>query len=309
MSPNAMWNVKSRDMRGSRPENALLQRIERDGVVGKGDRLVVGLSGGCDSVALAAVLAAVAVPMELDLTFAHVNHGLRASAWQDEAIALRVAAAFGIPIAVRALHGVAPDEAALRDARYGALAAIARERGATAVCVAHHAQDQAETVVLALLRGAGPDGLAGMPAKRELAPGIALLRPFLRVDPGELRYYCHVHALPYAVDPTNASADRRRNAVRATLEALRPYFPGLDGAVARSADVIAQELAGTRRATLRREVREALRERDNLRDVDFLHIESVVRTLESGGSGRFHMKAGVALRVERGRIATVERES
>lgn len=296
-------------MRASHPEHALVQLIERGDVVKRGERIVVALSGGSDSVALAALLAAVAKPMELQLTFAHVNHGVRASAWQDECIALRLAATFEVPIKLVTLSGEHTDESRMRDARYAALAEIAAACGAGAVATAHHAQDQAETVLLALLRGAGPEGLAGIAARRPLAQDVEVIRPLLRVMPADLRYYCHVHALPYAVDPTNADAGRRRNAVRETLEALRPHFPALDAAVARTAELVASELAGDPRAGLRREVRDVLREHDNLKDVDFLHIESVVRALESGASGRFHMKAGLALTVERGRIATIERDS
>ncbi|HVS45408.1 MAG TPA: hypothetical protein VMS32_01960, partial [Verrucomicrobiae bacterium] len=105
-----------------------------------------------------------------------------------------------------------------------------------------------------------------------------------------------------AVDPTNDADGATRNAVRSALEALRPRFPGLDAAVARAADLVAHEQAGSRRAGLRRQVREALREQEGLRDVDFAHIEAAVRALESGSSGRFFMKTGLALAVKRGTL-------
>lgn len=289
-------------MRGAKPEAALEQTLERDGVVSRGDRIVVACSGGADSIALAAALAHVAKPMELDLTLAYVNHGTRESAWQDECVVLRIGATFGIPVRVAAIAQGARDEAALRDARYDALLAFARERGANAIATAHHAEDQSETVLLALFRGAGPDGLAGMRARRPLAEGVDLIRPLLRIPSDDLRYYCHVHALPYAVDPTNADASFRRNAVREALGALRPLFPGLDAAVARAADLVGDELSGEPRADLRRQVRDALAGEDALRDVDFTHVEAAVRALERGGSGRFHMKAGLELIIKDGSI-------
>ncbi|HTC29626.1 MAG TPA: tRNA lysidine(34) synthetase TilS [Candidatus Acidoferrum sp.] len=289
-------------MRGAKPLASIEQSIERDGVIRRGDRIVVACSGGADSVALAHVLAALRKPMGLELTLAYVNHGTRESAWQDECVVLRAAASFGVPVRAVALDGARHDEAALRDARYEALGEIAQASGANVVATAHHQEDQSETVLLALLRGAGPDGLAGMRARRPLRDGVDLARPLLQIAADDLRDLCHLHALPYAVDPTNADRGLRRNALRAALEALRPLFPGLDAAVARTAEVLAQERDGTERADLRREVRAVLAAQEDLRDVDFAHVEAAVRAIERGGSGRFHMKSGVELRIDRGVI-------
>jgi tRNA(Ile)-lysidine synthase len=289
-------------MRGAKPEAFIEQHIERGGALRRGERVVIACSGGADSVALVHALCAARAPLELELSIAHVNHGTRPSAWQDECVVLRIAATYGLPVRIVALDPARRDEASLRDARYAALAAIARERGADAVATAHHREDQSETVLMALLRGAGPEGLAGMRVRRSLAPGVDLVRPLLPIAADELRYLCHVHALPYAVDPTNADRGLRRNALRAALDALRPLFPGLDAAVARTADMLAEELDGSERADLRRDVRAALAADEGLRDVDFAHVEAAVRTIERGGSGRFHMKKGVELRIERGEI-------
>jgi tRNA(Ile)-lysidine synthase len=294
-------------MRGARPESSIEQSIERDGIIRRGDRIVVACSGGADSVALVQALAQARTPMELELALGHVNHGTRASAWQDECVVLRLAATFHIPVRVLALEPASRDEASLRDARYGALLSIARECGANVVATAHHQEDQSETVLLALFRGAGPDGLAGMRARRELAPGIDLARPLLHVSESDLRYACHAHALPYAVDPTNADTMLRRNAVRDALESLRPLFPGIDAAISRTADVLAEEQDGTVRADLRRHVRDVLAAEDDLRDVDFAHVEAAVRALERGSSGRFHIKPGVEMTIDRGVILQKER--
>ncbi|MGB8797259.1 MAG: tRNA lysidine(34) synthetase TilS [Candidatus Aquilonibacter sp.] len=295
-------SANSHVMRGAKPEASIEQSIERDGVIRARDRVAIACSGGADSVALVHALASLRKPMELELTLAHVNHGTRESAWQDECVVLRIGATFGLAVRVAALDGDRHDEAALRQARYAALAEIALAAGANVVATAHHQEDQSETVLLALLRGAGPDGLAGMRARRTLVPGVDLARPLLGIAADDLRGLCHVHALPYAVDPTNADRGLRRNALRAALEALRPLFPGLDGAVARTAELLAQELAGTQRADLRREVRAALAAQEGLQDVDFVHVEAAVRAIERGGSGRFHMKKGVELQIEHGAI-------
>jgi len=296
-------------MRGAKPEASIEQSIERDGIIRRGEHVVVACSGGADSVALVHALATVRKPMELRLTLAHVNHGTRASAWQDECVVLRIGATFGLPVRVAALDLRDRDEAALRDARYAALAEIARAAHADVVATAHHREDQSETVLLALLRGAGSEGLRGMPARRPLVRGVDLARPLLRTGAAALRYACHVHALPYAVDPTNAQRSLRRNALREALESLRPLFPGLDAAVARTAELLSEESAGTARADLRREVRAVLAAQESLRDIDFEHVEAAVRTIERGGSGRFHMKKGVELRIEQGIIVAADEMS
>lgn len=287
-------------MRGSKPERVIEESIERDGVILPGERVLVACSGGSDSVALAALLRAVAKPLKLSLVLGHVNHGLRRSAWQDEAVALRASAALGIPLHVVALEDQNTDEASLRDARYGALEALAVRCGAGVVATGHTAEDQTETLLLALFRGTGLAGLAGMRPRRELGSGVGLVRPLLRFERSLLRRYVFDAALPYAIDPSNRDLNLRRNAVRAALAALRPLFPGLDAAVARTADVVSGEASKSPSSGLRRQVREALGEQDALRDVDFAHVEAAVRALQTGGSGRFYMKAGVELRVEKG---------
>ncbi|MDP9017950.1 MAG: tRNA lysidine(34) synthetase TilS, partial [Candidatus Eremiobacteraeota bacterium] len=264
-------------------------------------------SGGPDSVALAGILAAIAPAMDLRLSLAHINHGLRESAWQDEAVVLRVGATLGVAVRVIALSGGKRDEASLRDARYEALRSHALALGASAIATAHTAEDQTETVLLALFRGTGPDGLAGMIPRRKLAPGLDVIRPVLRLDHESMTNYCHLAALPYALDPTNLDRTYRRNAVRAALQALRPAFPGLDEAVARAAELSRAELAGEGRAVLRRRVRAALRENEALRDVDFEHVEAAVRALERNGSGRFFMNTEVELAIHHGEISVRKR--
>jgi tRNA(Ile)-lysidine synthase len=292
-------------VRGARPEREVEAAIERAGVLREGERVLVACSGGPDSVTLAAALHAIAPRIGVEISIAHVNHGVRSSAWQDECIVLQLAAALGVALRIVALQSRSDDEARLRLARYRALAKTANSLRCSVIVTAHHAEDQTETVFLALLRGSGLAGLSGMPARRTLEPGLDLARPLLAVAPESLRSYCHARALPYAVDPTNSDSGRRRNAVREALSNLRPLFPALDRAVARAAEVIAQERLGSPRARLRRSVRERFAADDDLRDLDFAHVEAAVRALESGRSGTYFMKPGIGLRVEDGSIAGI----
>ena len=298
-----MSSENSHVMRGAKSERTVEIALARDGVIRRGEHVVVACSGGPDSVALAAILAAVARRLALRLTLAHVNHGLRPSAWQDEAVVLRVSAALGLSVRIARLATARADEATLRDVRYGALLEIAREVGAGAVATAHTAEDQTETLLLALFRGTGAQGLAGIAARRELGSGVTLCRPLLRWKHASLCEYCQVRALPYALDPSNGDPAYRRNAVRAALDSLRPAFPGLDAAVSRTAHLISAELAGGDRADLRQRVRKVLRENDALRDVDFEHVEAAVRALEANRSGTFYMNAEADLTITSGEIS------
>jgi tRNA(Ile)-lysidine synthase len=295
-------------MRGAHPERAVEQIITSNGVVRTGERVLIACSGGPDSVALVAALHAVSKRMALHLCIAHVNHGRRESASQDECVVLRVAATYELPLEIIALRDGSHSEQRLREARYAALIAAALRHGCAVIATAHHAEDQSETVLLALLRGSGPSGLAGMPARRLLREGLDLARPLLGVPSEALLEYCRANALPFAADPTNADTSLRRNAVREALEALRPLFPGLDGAVARAAELLHDERKTTDRAGLRRRVRERLASQGELRDIDFAHVEAAVRALEGGRTGTFRMKPGLSLKIEQGSIAGIKRE-
>jgi tRNA(Ile)-lysidine synthase len=292
-------------VRGSHPERALIDTILREGVVRSGERIAIACSGGPDSIALAWAIAGAARELHLALQLVYVDHARRSSSMQDECVVAAASATLGIPLVAVSLDGTAESEAQLRDARYAALQRVARGFGATAIATAHHAEDQSETVLLALFRGTGSAGLAGMPARRALELGLDLVRPLLRRSAEELLDFCHETAAPYSVDPTNTDPGIARNGVREALAALRPLFPQLDRAVARAAALAADEAEDAPRAGLRRLVREQVEGECGLLDVSFEHVEAAVRAMERGASGRFHLKPGVELEVLNGTIAAI----
>lgn len=286
-------------MRGARPLAALEANVAESVAPAPGEVLLVATSGGPDSTALAALLARAAANAEAKLVLAHVNHGVRAGAWCDEGVVLATGAALRARVVARSLGPGGSDEARLRDERYAALADIARETGARRVFTAHHAGDQTETVLLALFRGAGPDGLTGMDVVRELVPGIALVRPLLGIEPETLRAYCSLGGLPFALDPTNEDLAYRRNALRTALAGLRPSFPHLDAAVARCAAILREERAGLPRARSRAQLRaEFAAIQGDVRDVTFERLDAVARALERGSRGRHFMRRDVEAVVE-----------
>jgi tRNA(Ile)-lysidine synthase len=260
-------------MRGARPERALDAVVRRVLRPDSGTRVLVACSGGPDSVALGALLDRLAREDGYEIVLAHVDHGRRASAAQDECVVLSVAARLGRPVRILRPLVERDDEATMREARYAALANLAVELEAPFVATAHTAEDQAETVLLALFRGTGPAGLAGMPPVRPLAAGVELVRPVLRATRSQLAAELRRSALPWAVDPTNEDRKYRRNALRPVLAELRRDFPHLDAAIARCAEIVRDELDGNPRAARRRAVRESLRREGKLRDATFAEIE------------------------------------
>jgi len=269
-------------MRGARPERALDAVVRNAARFDRGVRVCVACSGGPDSVALASLLDRIAREDEYDVVLAHVDHGVRAGSAQDECVVLSVAARLGRSVLLARPIVERADEATLRDARYAALAALAQEAGARFVATAHTAEDQTETVLLALFRGTGLQGLAGIPPRRPLTAEIELVRPLLRVTHAELATELRRSGLPYAIDPTNAATRYRRNALRGPLEELRDEFPHLDLAIARGAAIVREDLEGTDRASARRELRQRLRENDLLAGVPFERIEAALDAAERG---------------------------
>lgn len=203
-------------------------RAVLDRVVPPGADVVLAVSGGPDSTALA-YLVTEARP-DVVACVAHVRHGLRDDA-EDARVAAAHAAALGVAYHERsesvrtAGEGV---EAAARAARYAALARVASRTRAAAVIAGHTADDQAETVLLNIARGAGLSGVAAMADDRPMpdAPGLRLVRPLLRVRRADVRAFVAGEGLRAVRDPTNTDPAQRR--VRARTEAL-PALARLSG--------------------------------------------------------------------------------
>jgi len=174
----------------------------------------------------------------------HVHHGLQAAADDFEACAKTVCASLGIELHTARLDaspssGQSPEDAA-RIARYGALAQLAQQAGAACVLLGQHADDQVETLLLALSRGAGLPGLAAMPG-RFIRHGMCFGRPFLDVSGATLRAYVTSQSVAYVTDPTNADERYTRNRIRAVLSpAWERCFPGYRPMLLRSARHAAQ---------------------------------------------------------------------
>jgi tRNA(Ile)-lysidine synthase len=204
--------------------------------------VLVGLSGGLDSVVLLHLLAMQPAIRAQGLRAIHVHHGLHAAADEWAAHCHALCSGLGVALQVARVE-VARDagsglEAAARVARRRAFAAALDDDGALAL--AHHRDDQAETFLLRALRASGPDGLAAMRPWQRFAGGW-LWRPLLGVSRAQLLAHAREHALPWVEDPGNDDTAHDRNFLRhRVLPLLRERWPGADAALARSAALAAE---------------------------------------------------------------------
>ncbi|HEY8049192.1 MAG TPA: tRNA lysidine(34) synthetase TilS [Ramlibacter sp.] len=198
--------------------------------------LAIAYSGGADSTAL---LVACARRWPGQVIALHINHGLQAAAAQFERHCETACAALGVPLHVERIDarhesGESPEDAARR-ARYDALHRLALRESAASVALAHNADDQVETMLLALSRGTGIAGLAGMRPRWD-RDGVAYVRPLLPVGAAEIREWLRAQGIAWVEDPTNASDAYTRNRIRSrVLPSIAAAFPSYRDTFARSA--------------------------------------------------------------------------
>ena len=207
--------------------------------------LAVGLSGGADSTAL---LIACVQRWPGQVSAVHVNHGLQAAAELFESHCAALCERLGVALLVQKVNaqpaaGQSPEDAA-RIARYKAFEAVALAGQAQVaiktIAIAHHADDQVETLLLALSRGAGLPGLAAMPAQWQRA-GLQWARPLLAVAGADVRAWLLARGETWVEDPSNQDQSFTRNRIRAQLwPALQATFPGFRDTFARSSAHAAQ---------------------------------------------------------------------
>ena len=229
---------------------AVDKALRATGMPLRGGTLVVGLSGGADSVALLDALTSLRRRRGFRVVAAHLDHGLREGSADDAAFCAELCQRLDVPlragradVRARAARERGGLEQAARRERYAFLRRVEEEEAAVAVAVAHTRDDQAETLLLRLLRGAGATGLAGMRPRNG-----DVVRPLLAVSRQEVLAHLRERGLAWREDPSNADTAHRRNRVR---HELIPYLeerfnPGIRAALARTASVLADEAAYVR---------------------------------------------------------------
>jgi len=193
--------------------HAAARTIRRHAMLAGGETVVVGVSGGADSVALLHVLLRLAPALTLRLHVVHVDHGLRPDSARDGEFVQKLGARFGMPVdVVRVRVTGGSVEAAARTARHGVLEAEADRVGAARIALGHTADDQAETLIMRVLEGTGVRGLAGIPAVRG-----RLIRPLLESRHCDAIETLTAAGLPWLEDPSNREVRFFRNRVRHSI--------------------------------------------------------------------------------------------
>lgn len=234
-----------------RLDAAVLRFVRRHNVLNPGDRVLIAVSGGQDSMALLLILARLSEKLGIELAVAHFDHKLRSreEARGDQAAVRGLAAGLGLPFATAAgdvrararRKGESIEEAA-RNLRFQFLAGNARRLKAGVVVLGHTVDDRAETVLLHLLRGTGLDGLVGLRPRSSwpFGRGPSLARPLLGITRADTLRYCHEAGVTPRHDPTNLLLDASRNRVRHDLlPALRRFNPRIEDALCRLGEAVA----------------------------------------------------------------------
>lgn len=252
-----MSNEASGEALGRRLEAAVQRFMAAEGLWPAAGGLLLAVSGGPDSTALLLILHRLAFRRGVPLAVAHFDHGLRGARQRraEREFVAGLAASLGLPLYTGAadVRGQAKAqrlslEDAARRARYAFLAQTARQAGCGSVATGHTASDQAETVLLHLIRGSGLAGLAGMAAKAAwpfAGQGeLTLVRPLLCLSRAETAAYCQARGVQPLQDETNLSPAFRRNRLRSELlPLLRQFNPRVEDALARLADAARKDLS------------------------------------------------------------------
>jgi tRNA(Ile)-lysidine synthase len=223
----------------------LIRTVKRHELLKKGDKVLVACSGGPDSVALLHLLHQLRYKYKLALYLAHVNHGLRGrESNSDERFVRGLAEKLGIPILVKKADvkklaeqkGLNLEEAA-RLVRYEFFESLVEKHKLDKIATGHTLNDQAETVLMRLLRGAGPTGLSGIPIKRG-----KIIRPLLETTREEILDYLKQNKIKFRIDKTNLKSDYLRNKIRNKLlpGLLKEYNPNLTKVLGRTAALFSE---------------------------------------------------------------------
>ncbi|MFW6241977.1 MAG: tRNA lysidine(34) synthetase TilS [Thermodesulfobacteriota bacterium] len=225
----------------------VLRAISRFSMLTSGDRVLVAVSGGPDSVALLHLLLRIAPEYSLSLGVAHLNHGLRGRASdRDAEFTAALARDHDLPFyagrrnvdALRRAEGLSPEEAA-RKARHGFLAEIRRTEGYRRLALGHHADDNAELVLMRLIQGGGPAGTAGMAPVRD----DGVVRPLIQARRTDIEAFLRAEGIGWVADESNADPRFLRNRIRSRLiPLLREEFnPAIVDALNRYAEIRREE--------------------------------------------------------------------
>ncbi len=325
--------MKSRAETGGSLRDRVISAIDKYGMLSGGETVLVGLSGGPDSVCLLSVLTDLRERYRLTLHAVYVDHNLRPAEVRKEiAFCEDYCREKGVNFLVKSVDvlsrakkfGLNKQEAA-RQLRYQAFDEAATEAGASKIALAHNADDQIETMAMRFLRGAGPAGLSGMPARRG-----NIIRPLIEIERADIEGFLAAGNISFVIDSSNLGTEYFRNRIRQVLvPIMKELNPSLAGTMTHTSHILQEEeryfiivvtkalmkmisrktkerielflapMESMDTAILRRVLRRAIEETDSLRGISFTHVEDIMTLIRRGSSGdRLFLPRGI--RVIRG---------
>jgi tRNA(Ile)-lysidine synthase len=235
-TPGSLWTLLHAHLHYTLKERQLLER---------GQRVLVAVSGGQDSLCLVKLLFDLQPKWGWQLAIAHCNHRWRADSDANAEYVQHLAQAWQLPYYQQTAKTITTSEAAARQWRYDALGAIAQQDAYTCLVTGHTASDRAETLLYNLMRGSGADGLQALVWKRLLTPTIQLVRPLLATTRAETGHFCQEAQLQVWDDATNQDLTYARNRIRQELlPYLQTHFnPQTEQALSQTAELLQADVA------------------------------------------------------------------
>lgn len=313
---------------GENIERQVVASIHTHAMLSGGEKVLIGLSGGPDSTCLLSILHGLRDTFRLSLHALYVDHGMRPGETPREIdFCTHLCKNLDIPFTVRTVDVKAFVKAerintqdGARQLRYKALEEVAYETGAQKVAVGHTADDQAETVLMHLIRGAGTTGMAGIPPVRKY-----IIRPLIQVERTSIVEYLKEKNIGHIIDSSNVYGDYTRNRIRRTLiPAIREVNPAIIETLSKTAAIFRDEeryfevlvtkalmklisrktdarielflspLEAMDKVIMRRVLRRAIDATRDLRGIGFVHIESVIELIRKGTPGdRLYLPGGI----------------
>ncbi len=293
--------------------------IAKYSMLSRGDMVLVGLSGGPDSVCLLTVLHKLKDEFHSKLHAVYVDHGLRPGETPDEiAFCRKLCDGLSVPLIVRSIdvkayakeQGMNKQEAA-RELRYKAFDEVFADLKASRLAMGHTADDQVETFLMRFFRGSGPVGLGGIPPVR-----ARIIRPLIEIERSQIEAFLDEEQINFMVDSSNVKEDYLRNKLRLlVMPVIRKMNPGIVRTVSRTMDVLREEekyfdlivtmtlmklisrktelrielfltpMESMEKVILRRVLRRAIDETKGLRGMEFIHIEGIIDLIKKGRHG------------------------
>jgi tRNA(Ile)-lysidine synthase len=308
--------------------NRVISTIKKYSMLAGGEKILIGLSGGPDSVCLLHVLKTIRDKFELELRAVYVDHGLRPGETRKETdFCKNLCEKSGIPFIAKSIDvkSYAKEQKlnmqeAARHLRYRAYEETSYETGSLRIALGHTADDQAETLLMRLFRGSGPTGLSGIPPVRK-----NIIRPLIETGRKEIELFLDAEKADYLIDSSNLKKDYLRNKIRLSfIPMLREFNPDIIGTLSQTAAIFRDEekyfeilvtktlmklisrKTGSRielfiapfeimdKVIMRRVLRRAIDETRGLQGISFIHIEDIAELIKYGKPGdRLYLPKGI----------------